>query len=232
MIGMLHGEKVDGYTFDCVVKTLMERPDLVQGFLSTRSGPSLHYGRNKMTEGFLAGDEKYLMSLDSDMTFTAGHIQALRDIAESKDLPIVAGIAWVVQTGKAGPDSLVANIWTQIGGKMEHPVQIPRNTLCQVGAVGAACVLIRRDVLEKVGHGWWDHILLPAEETESGKPELLGEDISFCKRVTEAGFPIHAHTGIEFGHVKQQIIDSSLVFGEEPPEPPDPKKTVVNPSFV
>ena len=101
------------------------------------------------------------------------------------------------------------NLWSKIGGKQAAPEHYPVNTLTKVAATGAACVLIHRDVFKAIGKsGWWNHII------DDSADDQLGEDISFCQRATDAGFDIYVHTGIEFGHVKSQILTSRIAFSE------------------
>jgi len=207
-LGMLHGQYVDGYTFDSVIQLLVTHPKLITEVISLRSGPSLAFGRNKMTEVFMESSESpWLFCLDSDMVFQPEQIEQMLEIAEKENIKMLGALAWVCGDGEATAENMRGNLWAQVGGKQAEPVHFPTNTLTKVAATGAACVLIHRDVFAKIGKsGWWDHKVV--------KREQLGEDISFCQRVTNAGFDIYVHTGIEFGHVKSQILTSRLVFPE------------------
>ena len=71
----------------------------------------------------------------------------------------------------------------------------PVNTMIKVGATGAACILIHRSVLERIGKEWFNQIPVPDGSLE-------GEDISFCHRCMDADIPIWVHTGIRTTHMK------------------------------
>lgn len=209
-LGMLHGQYVDGFTFDSVIQLLVTHPKLITEVISLRSGPSLAFGRNKMTEVFMEStDSDWLFCLDSDMVFQPEQIEDLIKTAEKENLKILGGLAWVCGEGEASPDNMRGNLWSKIGGKQAAPEHYPVNTLTKVAATGAACVLIHRDVFKAIGKsGWWNHII------DDSTDDQLGEDISFCQRATDAGFDIYVHTGIEFGHVKSQILTSRIAFSE------------------
>jgi GT2 family glycosyltransferase len=71
--------------------------------------------------------------------------------------------------------------------------------MMQVAGTGAACLLIHRTVLEKIGEKgpcWFDN--MPAKDRKT----WMGEDFSFCRRVREAGFPVHVYTGARTSHHK------------------------------
>ena len=77
-LGMLHGQYVDGFTFDSVIQLLVTHPKLITEVISLRSGPSLAFGRNKMTEVFMEStDSDWLFCLDSDMVFQPEQIEDL-----------------------------------------------------------------------------------------------------------------------------------------------------------
>lgn len=39
----------------------------------------------------------------------------------------------------------------------------------------------------------------------------LGEDLSFCKRVKDAGFKIYCDTNVQPGHIRQAVVNKELV---------------------
>jgi predicted ATP-grasp superfamily ATP-dependent carboligase len=45
--------------------------------------------------------------------------------------------------------------------------------------------------------------------------EAVGEDITFCLRAAEAGFPTHVDTSIKCGHEKPVVIDERLFLTQQ-----------------
>ncbi len=85
--------------------------------------------------------------------------------------------------------------------------------LLEVTGVGAAGMLIRRDVLQKVGDPWFTQPL--------GR---IAEDVMFCEKVRAAGFKIYSDLSNSMGHlnvgsVRPVVRDgkwvTELVFGEK-----------------
>jgi hypothetical protein len=69
--------------------------------------------------------------------------------------------------------------------------EIPETGVFEVDAAGSAGMLVRREVLDTLGDPWFEN---------SGKV-ILNEDVTFCKKVTEAGFRIFATADATMGHL-------------------------------
>jgi hypothetical protein len=46
----------------------------------------------------------------------------------------------------------------------------------------------------------------------------VSEDITFCLRAGACGFPVYVHTGIEIGHMKEQMLTAELYGRTQQPE--------------
>ena len=153
--------------------------------------------RNIIVREFLKLDPgfKYLLMFDDDMRIPRGTVEALT----FPDLPIVGGLC----TLKHYPYSPVAymveereatvvpgqEFYGEVPVNLRLIVNIERNSgIVPVDVTGAACICIRRDVLEAIEPPWF---LI----------EGMGEDVYFCRKAKEAGFPIHINTGVCPGHI-------------------------------
>jgi hypothetical protein len=67
---------------------------------------------------------------------------------------------------------------------------LPHGGLLEVGAVGAAGMLIRRDVLNSISDPWFEN-----------PPNKIAEDITFCRKATEKGFKIYTDLSNVMGHL-------------------------------
>ena len=70
------------------------------------------------------------------------------------------------------------------------------DTVVRCSGTGSACILIHRSVLERLGPNPYE----PLRNPSTG--ELIGEDLSFCARASQADIPIHVHTGVPTSHLK------------------------------
>lgn len=138
-------------------------------------GHSLVYdAREQAAKYFLESDCDYMLFLDSDMVPPADMLIKL--IEHDKD--IVSALAF----------RRVPNYEPCIfKDDMEFYLDYPKG-LIEVAGVGMACTLIKREVFEKVPQPWF-------------MPTALGEDLSFCKRATDAGYKIFCDTNLICGHV-------------------------------
>lgn len=181
-------------------------------FLAMRYGTGgIVEARNKIVEAFLAGDEDWLFSIDTDMGFQPDTLDRLLEAADPVDRPVVGGLCFANR--ELEPDGA--------GGFATFPVPTvyrwaknpdgstgfvpwptyPRDEVFQCEATGAACILIHRSVFERIaerhdGPVWYRLIANP------NTAGAYSEDLSFCIRCAEIDIPIHVHTGVKTTHLK------------------------------
>lgn len=216
-VAILYGDKVDGYFFDCmnglyrwmVSEALDGRQTPVREVFTLRSGPALAGSRNMAVNAFLETRCKRIMFIDADQVFEPAIFASMYLTAEEHGLEVLAGISTVVTGPWPSPRTVALNIYERDEGSGYYmPVRQmpPPHKLVQVDAVGAACVMIDREVFHKVSalpttdNKWFHHRLRP-------DGDQYGEDISFCDRLRDAGVPIHVHTDLVFPHAKVTLID-------------------------
>ena len=166
-------------------------------------------GRNKLAQVMLDESEsEWLFMVDSDMGFEPDTIERLINAGHAIDRPVVGALAFANKTdGRSGLYGVRYRAQPTIYQFHEDAeragfvpmFEYPRNELIEVGATGAACILIHRLALQairdKYGDVWFDTIRHP-------KGAHFSEDLSFCVRVAAVGLPLHVHTGIKTGHDK------------------------------
>lgn len=185
-------------------------PCRLSNYGDCRSGPlQLVDGRNKLVKATLESDCEWLFMLDADMGFEADTLSRLLAVADPKERPVVGGLCFSYrELGADGMGGMFTYPTPTILMWQEHADGISRftgtgfgengypvNTMIKVGATGAACVLIHRSVLERIGKDWFNQIPCPDGTLE-------GEDISFCHRCMDLDIPIWIHTGIRTTHMK------------------------------
>lgn len=150
------------------------RPGVKWGYASSRD-----CGVGKSTSIFYAlkdPDVTHIYTMDYDVVPPDGALQRLLD----HDLPIVAGIYPMMTHEK---------VWSF---KLNHGWQsknelLPKG-LTKVKAIGGSTVLVKREVLEKMGRPWWMTVYKPIDD--EGRCYDLHEDEFFSKRATEAGYDL------------------------------------------
>ncbi len=164
-------------------------------------------GRNQVAEAVMkAPDLEWLFFVDSDMGFAPDTLDRLLAVADPAERPIVGGLCFAqreqAEDGMGGwrcvPRPTIfdyVDLGDGNGSRFTGRAHYPVNQLVRCAGTGAACLLIHRSVLERIGSGWFDRL-------RGTDGSLLGEDISFCVRAGAAGAPIFVHTGIRTTHQK------------------------------
>lgn len=240
-IGLVHGGQWDSWfgvsitnLLNSLIHKLIDVP--INEVICVRSGPALSLGRGVLTNKFMESTiSEGLLLLDSDMWFTPGDIANMwyvfsQGTADGQQIDMLGGLAFISSAMTFGvPGTIQPNLWTR------HPTipdqrlvgwDYPPNTLCQVAATGAACLLVRRNVFADIGVHHWHHMkmfnyVLLAEKfascTDPGEIEAIlrkesmeadecGEDLSFFLRAAHYGYKCYVHTGIKFGHSKAILL--------------------------
>ena len=173
-------------------------------------GMAIAKARNEATRSALSlPGVTHLLWVDSDMSFRADAAERLVD----DDRPIVGGLCFMryapyppVMMREFDPS------WGFAKGTLGWLYDYPRDAIVDVDATGAAFLLVRREVFEKIrethGNGdpewaeWWT----PMPPVESA------EDFSFCFRAREAGFGIAVDTGVKIVHHGKVPIDEAFAL--------------------
>ena len=150
-----------------------------------RQSSSAEWNRNKLTEEFLRDAPEYgwqwILYIDSDMA--PPPVTAMRLLSHNVD---VVGAYYFSRR-----EPLVAEF-----NRFGMPPAAPVNGLLPVLWVGAGCLLVRRNIIERLAEPWWPHAPNPGE----------GEDIAFCARLRELGVPIYVDLAVQVGHMAARPI--------------------------
>lgn len=170
--------------------------------------------RNIVVAEFLDNtDDDFLLWLDADMGYAPDTIDRLI-LATGDDLerPIVGGLAFYQYVVTHGMNDLGAPVdgyayaptifqLAAPGSYLTAPLlEYPKDALVECAATGSACVLIHRSVFEKMReeftgpHHWYSRPVVDGRE--------FGEDVTFCHRARNCGFPIFVDTSIKTSHKK------------------------------
>lgn len=195
-LAYLHPGHVRHAFMASVIRTMRRHDGLeIWPFLT---GPgSIPASRNAAVRMLLGSEHEWLWFADTDVGFEPTMLDRLLAAAEPVARPVVTAPVMAVLTG---PDDGMGGNWPEIHPAVYHwtgdeevtslAYPLPENQTIRIGACGAAMLLIHREALEKSG---------PDPFTPIG---VMGEDISFCRRLLNADIPIHVHTGLRTTHWK------------------------------
>jgi hypothetical protein len=137
--------------------------------------------RNILVERFLPLPQfEYILFLDSDMSpepHTVGRLL-------SHNVDAVSAMCFMRHPPHMGA-------WYDEG----HLIDYQRGGIQEVEAVGAACLMLKRQVIERLSYPWFG----------SDTPGL-GEDILFCKKLRDVGYKIFLDTELEVGHMQLRSV--------------------------
>jgi len=151
---------------------------------STSRGQPIDISRNNLVSSALQHKSlKWIFFFDSDILVPSDAVLRLL----SFQLPMVSAMYY----SKA--ENWCA--YSRDAGGSYHPIKSWTGTLLSVDAVGMGCCLIDKRIFEKLSPPWFNWTL--------GKENPgFSEDIYFCQKVKQAGFPIFVDTTIQVGHIE------------------------------
>lgn len=180
-------------------------------FMISCDAGGLPEARNQAVQRFLdETDHEWLWFIDTDMGFLPDTVDRLVAAADPAERPVVGGLCFglreVVYDGYGGRRCMpVPTLYVPTRTKdgvvgFTNRWTYPDNTVLQVGATGAACLLIHRGAVEKMraehGDRWFDRV-------RYSDGQAISEDLSFCARLMQQGTKCFVHTGVKTTHHKQ-----------------------------
>ena len=163
------------------------------GIQRWESGPHVERGRNGLVKDFMASEGEWLLQVDSDMLFRHDALELLLSSAAEHDALVVSGLCFGY-TQDSGPFPTIG--WWQPDGKVKWPASVLPDGPVWCDVTGCAMLMVHRTVFETVGAD-------PFDRVEDSTGVLLGEDISFCRRLTDNDIGVLVDPAVETGHVKQ-----------------------------
>ena len=172
--------------------------------------------RQEMADAIVADEWQpkadYVLWIDDDNLLTVEQFNMLYRALVDMKLDMVAGCCWI-QYGQKEPYTFVPSFGyfnpEKNAIRYASAELLQKAEIVEAGFTGFPVVLMRREVLERAGKWCFRPIL--DDQAQSG---LMGEDVSFCRRVLEAGGKIHVHTGVKVPHLKTRAIEPEYVVQE------------------
>jgi hypothetical protein len=214
-VGYVHPVEVSAYFHDSLIKQFVAdfngpRVILDGGArLPKYSSANVSNARNAIVRTFLdACSAEWLWMVDTDMQWEPEDLYTLLHFASLEKAPVVGGLCFGVEDDFLFP---TLYSWQQVEDGPPQTVryiEYPENAMFQVGATGAAFLLIHRQVLMDVEARGFNKTYPWFQETEIGG-KGAGEDVTFCARAQLAGHSVWVHTGVEIGHHKSTLLTAA-----------------------
>ena len=166
------------------VINVMIQEDAYRIHLSYPTGKPISNNRNTIVQKFLATDCDYLMMIDSDIV-PPPNILKLVDF----DKDIITPLMFVYQKGELLPLFLKRHQ----DGFYDADDYLEKTGLVEADATGTGCMVIKREVLEKVKYPF-------RNEYDVDGIKTLGLDLSFCQRARELGYKSWIHLDYVASH--------------------------------
>lgn len=193
--------------------------------IPVHSGAQITKTRNRIVRDFLGlKGIDWLWMIDADMTFDPDLLERLVEAAHPTERPIVGGLCFAYMRDNPRKFWPTLYAWVPDTERLRRLTQYPPDRLIPVAATGAACLLVHRSVFEGMAGRFpppwpWFAETPFYERDDDGQPifetgDAYSEDITFCLRAQAAGFPVHVHTGIKVGHVKEFVADETEFLRE------------------
>ena len=170
--------------------------------------------RNRLVAHFLDNTTiPWLWMVDAGMVFSASTLSDLIEAAAPTARPIVGALCFGLRRDEFDDElqattfrtfpTLYDFVETDTDAGFAARTDYPEDELVPVGATGAACLVIHRDLLlmirSKYGDAWFTPVSHPCGRTYS-------EDLLFCIRVAGVDRPLYVHTGIHTSHDKGGVM--------------------------
>lgn len=150
--------------------------------------------RNDIVEAFLKSDATHLFFIDSD---TIPQLNALEKML-AHDLPIVSGLTPIVELDEETQNYY--RKWNCVGMDDKH--MTPNTGLRQCKGAGGSCIMIKREVFEKMKMPYYRFIY----KDDTGKDVMVSEDIYFVINALSLDIKTMADTTILANHMKNCLF--------------------------
>ena len=163
-----------------------------------------HVARCRAGEALLKTDFTHILMLDQDHIHDAYIVQKMaRWVIENPERMVVAGLYF----NRREPYEPLA--WAKDErGRMCRIMDWTPGIIDNIEMCGTGCMLINREVFEKIKRPWfwYDHAGIEEAKADFVYPT---EDIWFCNRVREAGMMISLDTTIKMPHARTEWVDET-----------------------
>ena len=179
----------------------------------------VHDARNNLFFKAVKNGYDWIFWIDSDMVFKPDTLQKLIETAE-QGYDYVTALTFSRRMPTSPTICKELHWERKENGEIDHGCTFykdyPKDSVFPIAAAGCACLLMKTELCEKViqnfGCAPFDNL------------PCVGEDYSFCWRLTQLGVEMVCDSRVKVGHVGEMIYDEDVYLGQKG-ETNDEKKT-------
>jgi hypothetical protein len=193
------GERSDAQVYNLrrIEKDYGDKIEFVYPELFTRR--MFHdFARNEIVKEFLATDCDILWFLDSDIV---PPIHIIDLITKHNEKWMLAGAAYPVvltENGERAP-RIVYTAYNMYDGKL-CPTEVPRSGQGFINGLATGCLFIKRGIFSLLKQPYFEFCY-----DDMSRSIIEGEDLNFCRRVTDLGYQFFTDWGMICRHYK--VVD-------------------------
>lgn len=152
--------------------------------------------RRDLTISAIKSNADWILWLDSDVVFDGDILLRLLEDAEQLNAEYVSGL-YFKRMFPIKPMIAKSLYWREVDGVAETGNEIyydyPRDDVFEIAASGFGCVLVKMDTIQELT----EHFKMSPFEPMPN----LGEDFSFCWRMSRLGKKMYCDSRIKLGHM-------------------------------
>ena len=209
-IGWCDGGTVEGRFASSIVNTVLEAQRKGINVASTIRVQGNQIGRQRQSLfDYWADnmDSEWLMWVDSDIVFTLQAFEMLWETANVEEKPVVVGTYFVSSENEQTLMEPVAALYYDTDDQHKtrpiHP--LPRNQVIPIDVAGFGLTLMHRSIVPKMRAVSGEYSLFGEMQKPGNK--FISEDVSFFRKLKQAGIQLYAHTGAHAQHLKTFSFD-------------------------
>ena len=174
------------------------------------TGAYIPHNRNALVREAKSMGYDWLLMIDCDESFNADLLRILMRSAQENTRPIITGIYTNVVEFDVSDGAVVSNmLFKELEDGQYASVEPDGPSPFKIDACGTGLMLINLSVFDNIEEPWfWLELIVPEGKD---KPQMMSEDISFCRKAREAGYEIWCDPLAEATHWKTLPMKSSTV---------------------
>lgn len=217
VIGYVHPHLVHAAFMHSMLGLQRRTRTSIDGIKHVESGPNIARARNALVWQFLGTSRApWLLQVDTDMVFAPDVLDRLIAAADPVNRPVMGALCHMQETIGGDPLPTVYELIEeeQPDGADGPPkvgfaryTVIPDDAPMKVGATGTGCLLVHRQVFERMaGDPRTTSAAWPWFKESQLNDRPIGEDYTFMLRLAMLGIPVHVDQTVQVGHMKSQMM--------------------------
>lgn len=152
-------------------------------------------------------NSEWLLWVDSDIVVTTETVKLLWDAADKDKRPVVSGLYFVSNQNEQSLMEPVPAMYMDTDDIYRTKVVMPYedNKVLPVDITGFGLVLMHRSIIDRVNEVAGEFSVFA--ENQQAKDKFISEDVSFCRKLKQAGIQLYVHTGAHVQHMKTFSFD-------------------------